>query len=83
MREFDTNWDPYTALLQAENNIMQLASAYNEHQAQLEQLKALVTHQQEVIQQLVRQNNKVTQQTHFQNNEITRLKTEIELLKAK
>jgi acetolactate synthase small subunit len=79
---FDTGWNPHDALIKAEHNIGQLAVAYNEHQKVIQELRALATHQQEIIQQIVHQNNKLNQIMSAQRNEMTRLRAELELLKA-
>lgn len=82
MDEWNTGWDPYDVLVKAEHNINQLAIAYNEHQRIVNELRALATHQQEIIQQLVHQNNKLNQTQTAQRHEMTRMNTEIQLLKA-
>jgi acetolactate synthase small subunit len=79
---FNTGWDPHDALLQTQHNIGQLAVAYNEHKKQLDEVRALVTHQQDIIQQIVHQNNKLNQILAAQRHEMTRLNAEIQLLRA-
>lgn len=78
----NTGWNPHDALLKAEHNIGQLAVAYNEHQKIINELRALGSHQQEIIQQIVHQNNKLNQIMSAQRNEMTRLRAELELVKA-
>ena len=82
MREWDTNWDPYEQLLICSNNIQQLAAAYNSQQEQLNETRALSTHQQEVIQQLVQQNNKLNQIAASHRRELTDLRLQIDLVKV-
>lgn len=79
---FNTGWNPHDALLKAEHNIGQLAVAYNEHQKIIGELRALATHQQEIIQQIVHQNNKLNQISAAQRQEMTRIRAELELIKA-
>ena len=80
---FDPDFDPLTQLLNAENNINQLAKAYNNHEATLQELRRAYLHQQEVIKQLMFQNKKLQELASINRNEITKLSTEIELLKIK
>lgn len=71
---WDTGWDPLTALQIAERNIQQLVAAYTDHQLMIDEMRALATHQQEVIQQIVQQNNKLNQIMTAQRAEINILK---------
>ena len=71
---WETGWDPLQAIRLAEKNIHQLAQAYNNQQAELDQVRALATHQQEVLQQIVQQNNKLNQILSAQRAEINQLK---------
>jgi len=79
---FNPDFDPLLQLQRAEQNIGQLAVAYNEHQKVIQELRALATHQQDIIQQIVHQNNKLNQIMSAQRHEMTRLRAELELLKA-
>lgn len=78
---FDTGWNPHDALIKAEHNIGQLAIAFNENIKQLNEVRALATHQQDIIQQIVHQNNKLNQILSAQRHEMTGIRTELELLK--
>jgi cell shape-determining protein MreC len=80
--DFNTGWDPYQQLLQAEANIHQLAACYNSHETQLKELRGAYNHQQEVIKQLMFQNQKLNQLLAMSKSDISRLGTEVELLKA-
>ena len=71
---WDTGWDPLTALQIAEKNIQQLVIAITDQQTQMNELRALASHQQEVIQQIVQQNNKLNQILSAQRAEIGILK---------
>ena len=74
MREFDTNWDPYDALIQCQNNIEQCAVAINYGSELIKELGDKYRHQQEVIQQLQLINRKLTAQINFLVAEIQDLK---------
>jgi uncharacterized Rossmann fold enzyme len=71
---WDTGWDPLTALQIAEKNIQQLVLAVSAHGDMIKELRALASHQQEVIQQMVQQNNKLNQIMSAQRAEIGILK---------
>lgn len=78
---FETGWDPYIHLLQAESNIEQLAIAYNEHRILIDELRSLATHQQEIIQELVQHNNRLSQISARQVKQIHQINLEIDLIK--
>ena len=71
---WNTGWDPLTALQIAEKNIQQLVLAVSAHGDMIKELRALASHQQEVIQQIVQQNNKLNQLMSAQRAEIGILK---------
>ena len=71
---WNTGWDPYKSLVNSENNIQQLAQAVAAHSDMIKELRALASHQQEVIQQTVQQNNKLNQILSAQRAEIGLLK---------
>jgi hypothetical protein len=71
---WNTGWDPYKSLVNSENNIQQLALAVTDQQQMINELRALTSHQQEVIQQIVQQNNKLNQIMSAQRAEIGLLK---------
>jgi septal ring factor EnvC (AmiA/AmiB activator) len=75
MNDFDTGWDPYDVLVRAENNIHQLAIAFNQQSELSKQLAASFNHQQEVIQQLMFQNKRL-------HRDIERINTELLILKS-
>jgi hypothetical protein len=83
MDMFSSDFDPLGQLMAAENNINQLAQAYNNHEAVIQELRRAYMHQQEVIKQLMFQNKKLQELNQITRIEITRLGTEIELLKIK
>jgi hypothetical protein len=59
---WDSDFDPYEALIQCQNNINQCAQAINYGTEVMKELAAKYNHQQEVIQQLQFQNRKLTAQ---------------------
>lgn len=83
MNDWETGWDPHSALTNAETNIQQLAIAYNETTEVLKVVAAKSNHQQEIIQQLMFQNKKLNNLLSMHRHELTKHTTEIELLKAK
>jgi hypothetical protein len=59
---WETDFDPYEALIQCHSNIQQCALAINHSTEVMKDLAAKYNHQQEVIQQLQFQNRKLTAQ---------------------
>ena len=80
---FDTNWDPYEHLIQCQENINQLAIAFNTNTANHKHHDVVISHQQEVIQQLMFQNKKLSEAIRIHTAEIQAIKAELQLLKQK
>jgi len=74
MRDFETGWDPYEALIQCQNNIEQCAIAINHGTEVMKELAAKYNHQQEVIQQLQFNNRKLTAMVNQLHSELRTLK---------
>lgn len=80
--EFDTNWDPYEHLIQCQENINQLAIAFNGNSGTVQELNRALRHQQEVIQQLVLQNRKLTDAVKITTVELNQIKNDLAVLKS-
>lgn len=75
MNDFaNTGWDPYTSLLQCENNVQQCALAINHGSEIMRDIAGKYNHQQEIIQQLQFNNRKLTAMVNQLYAEVQRLK---------
>lgn len=80
--DFNTGWDPYSALIMCEQNIQQCAMAINQGTEVMKDLANKYNHQQEVIQQLMFQNRKLQQMINTMNHKLILQDTTLNLLQA-
>jgi hypothetical protein len=75
MEPFDTNWDPYEALIQCQNNIQQCVFAINEGSEIMKQIGAKYKHQEQRLHNLEFEHKKLKAITNHLLAEVARLNT--------